>query len=66
MVSYTRQGGGEAHTGEKSATVTILDVHHDVATVKAKSAEYIDYLHIRKVTGRWVIINVLWTGKRSN
>jgi hypothetical protein len=66
MVSYTRQGGGTAFTGQKKNIVTILDVYNDIATVKAESAEYIDYLHIGKVNGRWVIINVLWTGKPSN
>lgn len=62
MVRYTQQGGGKAFTGQKKNTVTILDVYNDIATVKAESAEYIDYLHIGKVNGRWVIINVLWTG----
>jgi len=66
MVNYTRQGGGKAFTGKKKNTVTILDVYHDIATVKAKSAEYIDYLHIGKVNARWVIINVLWTERQSD
>ena len=64
MVSYTRQGYGKAFTGQKENTVTILDVFNDIATVKTESAEFIDYLHIGKVNGRWVIINVLWTGKQ--
>jgi hypothetical protein len=63
MVSYTRKGGGNTFTGQKKNIVTILDVYNDIATVKADSAEYIDYLHIGKVNGRWVIINVLWTRK---
>jgi hypothetical protein len=63
MVGYTRSGGGTRYSGEKKNTVTILDVYNDVATVKADSAEYIDYLHVGKVDGRWVIINVLWTVK---
>jgi hypothetical protein len=66
MVNFTRQEGGKAFTGKKKNTVTILDVYHDIATVKAKSAEYIDYLHIGKVNARWVIINVLWTERQSN
>jgi len=65
MVSYTRQGVGKAFKGQKENIVTILDVYNNIATVKAESAEYIDYLHIGKVNGRWVIINVLWTGKQS-
>jgi hypothetical protein len=63
-VNYTRQGGGKAFTGLKKNTVTILDVYNDIATVRAESAGYIDYLHIGKVNGEWVIINVLWTVKQ--
>ncbi len=66
MVDYTKQGGGKAYPGQKKNTVTILDVYGDIATVKVESAEYMDYLHIGKVNGKWVIINVLWTGKPSN
>ncbi len=64
MVNYTRQGGGKAFTGLKKNTITILDVYNDIATVKAESPGYIDYLHIGKVNGKWVIINVLWTVKQ--
>ncbi len=64
MVNYTRQGGGKAFTGLKKNTITILDVYNDIATVKAESPGYIDYLHVGKVNGKWVIINVLWTIKQ--
>ena len=64
MVNYTRQGGGASYAGEKKNVVTILDVYNDIATVRAESAEYIDYLHIGKVKGKWVLINALWTYKQ--
>lgn len=64
MVDYTRQGGGKSFTGLKKNIITILDVYNDIATVKAESAGYIDYLHVGKVNGKWVIINVLWTVKQ--
>jgi hypothetical protein len=41
--------------------VTILDVYDNVAMVKTMSAEYVDYLQMGKVNGKWIIINVLWT-----
>jgi hypothetical protein len=28
-------------------------------------ADWIDYIHIAKVDGRWVIVNVLWELKRG-
>ncbi len=64
MVDYTRQGGGTNYKGEQKNIVTILDVYNDIATVRAESAEYIDYLHIGKVKGKWVLINALWTYKQ--
>jgi putative lumazine-binding protein len=63
MVGFTKQGGGKVFTGEKKNTVTILDIDNDIATVKVISAEYIDYLQMGKVNGKWVIINILWRHK---
>jgi hypothetical protein len=65
MVKYTQEGGGKSYPGEKENIVTILDISSNIATVKVESAEYIDYLHMGKVDGKWVIINVLWTEKRK-
>jgi len=39
--------------------VTILDVYGNAATVKVVANDWIDYLHIAKFDGRWVIVNVL-------
>jgi hypothetical protein len=63
MVEMTKGGGGRDYPGEKKSTVTILDVYGNIATVKCDSPEYIDYLQLGKVNGKWIIINVLWTGK---
>jgi len=40
--------------------VTILDVYQNAASVKVVASDWIDYLHMAKYTGRWVIVNVLW------
>jgi len=40
--------------------VTILDRFENAASVKVIASDWIDYLHLAKVDGRWVIINVLW------
>jgi hypothetical protein len=65
MVEYTRQGGGKLFPSEKKNVVTILDINTNIATVKVESPEYIDYLHMGKVDGKWVIINVLWAENRK-
>ena len=43
--------------------VTVLDVFGNAATVKVIANDWIDYLHVSKVDGRWVIVNVLWEMK---
>lgn len=61
MVEYTRAGGGTKTPKEKQQNnVFILDVSENIATVKAVSYDYIDYLHLAKSEGTWKIINVLW------
>ncbi len=40
--------------------VMILDVFKNAASVKIVASDWVDYLHIAKFNGRWVIINVLW------
>jgi hypothetical protein len=45
----------------------ILDTYGNVASVRVEMAGWVDYLHIAKFNGRWVIVNVLWELKpRTN
>ncbi len=61
LVQYTRQGGGKNTPKEKQQKdVTILDVFENAASVKVVASDWIDYLHVAKYNGRWVIVNVLW------
>ena len=43
--------------------VTILDLFENAACVKIVATDWIDYLHVSKFDGRWVIVNVLWEMK---
>ena len=43
--------------------VKILDVYHRIATVKLFSDNWIEYLHLIKLDGKWSIINLLWQHK---
>lgn len=69
LVQGTRRGGGKQTSKEKQQKdVTILDVFENAASVKIVASDWIDYLHIAKFNGRWVIVNVLWElkpGKNS-
>ena len=61
LVQGVKRGGGKDTPKEKQQKdVTILDVFGNAASVKIVASDWIDYLHIGKFNGRWVIINVLW------
>jgi len=61
LVQRTRGGGGkDTPQAEQQKEVTVLDVYQNAASVKIVASEWIDYLHMAKFSGRWVIINVLW------
>lgn len=61
LVLGTRRGGGKDTPKERQQKdVTILDVYGNTASVKIVASDWIDYLHVAKSNGRWVIVNVLW------
>jgi hypothetical protein len=61
LVQGTRRGGGKNTPKEKQQKdVTILDVFENAASVKVVASDWVDYLHMAKFNGRWVIVNVLW------
>lgn len=61
LVQGVRRGGGKDTPKEKQQKdVTILDVYENAASVKIVASDWIDYLHLAKSNGRWVIVNVLW------
>jgi hypothetical protein len=61
LVEGTRRGGGKDTPKDKQIKdVKILDIFENVASVRADMSGWIDYMHIAKVDGRWVIVNVLW------
>ena len=61
LVQGTRAGGGKNTPKEmRQMDVSILDIFENVASVKIVATDWIDYLHLAKFNGRWVIVNVLW------
>lgn len=61
LVQGTRAGGGrETPKDRHQKDVTILDIYRGAASVKVIAADWIDYLHMARWNGRWVIVNVLW------
>ena len=63
MVEKTRQGGGSVETPSEKRyyDISVLDVYGGIASVRAESYDYIDYLHLALSEGHWLIVNALWT-----
>lgn len=64
LVNSTRHGYGKETPKERQKKdVTILDIFGNAASAKAEMADWVDYMQLGKVDGRWVIVNVLWERK---
>src|SRR5919112_6043649 len=61
LVASTRRGGGtDIPADKRKSDVRILDVYGNAASVRVQASTWVDYLHMAKSNGRWVIVNVLW------
>ena len=61
LVQGTRAGGGkDTPMAQRRDDVTILDIYQNAASAKIYASGWVDYLHLAKWNGRWVIVNVLW------
>ena len=61
LVTNTRRGGGtDIPADKRKSDVRILDVYGNAASVRLQAATWLDYMHVAKSNGRWVIVNVLW------
>jgi hypothetical protein len=64
LVQAVRTGWGtRTPADQQQKDVEILDVFGNAATVKVIARDWVDYLHIARFDGRWVIVNVLWAYK---
>jgi hypothetical protein len=64
LVNAARHGYGKSTPAERrQRDVTVLDVYGNAAVAKIVMADWIDYLQLGKVDGRWQIVNVLWERK---
>jgi hypothetical protein len=64
LVNSTRHGyGKETPKDRQKKEVAILDIFGNAASAKAVMADWVDYMQLGKIDGRWVIVNVLWERK---
>ena len=67
LVLGTRNGGGkDTPPDQMQKDVVILDIFRNAASVRATMSGWIDYMHMARWNGRWVIVNVLWELKAPN
>lgn len=61
LVRGTRAGGGtRTPAADRKTEYRLLDIFQNAASARVDAGGWIDYLHLVKWRGQWVIINVLW------
>lgn len=66
LVNGTRRGFGKSTPANRQEKeVRILDIFRGVAVARITMTDWIDYLQLARVDGRWVIVNVLWEMKQG-
>lgn len=64
LVQGTRTGFGKQTPKEQQQKdVTVYDVTGGAAIVKLEMRDWVDYMHIARSNGKWLIVNVLWEMK---
>ncbi len=67
LVAATAAGYGRRTAPDRrEEVVAILDIFHDVATVRTTMSDWIDYMQLARWSGNWRIVNVLWALKPSS
>ncbi len=60
LLAETYNQNGDKFPENPKKKVVILDIFDKTASVKLIADEWIDYMHIVKLNGKWQIVNVLW------
>ena len=63
FVKLTKSGDGPRSypEGKRRHEIKIFEVYKNMASAKLVAEDWIDYIHLSKQNGHWVILNVLWT-----
>jgi putative lumazine-binding protein len=61
LINNTKRGGGkDTPAAQRKSDVRILDIYRNAGSVRVDAGGWVDYLHVAKWGGQWVIVNVLW------
>jgi hypothetical protein len=65
MVQATRRRAATPQPQDKRLLeISILAIHHDIASVKIVSQDFVDLVSVAKSDGRWLIVNDLWRSRQ--
>jgi hypothetical protein len=48
---------------ERQRDIVVFDIFENSACARMTASTWMDYLHLSRLNGRWVIVNVLWEMK---
>lgn len=60
LLAETYNQDGDKFPESPKKEVIILDIYDKTASVKLIADDWIDYMHIVKLNGKWQLVNVLW------
>jgi hypothetical protein len=63
LVALTGQGVLETPEEQWDRTCQVLDVTGNAASVRLETPWFVDYFHMGRFDGKWIIVNALWYSK---
>ncbi|QAU47727.1 nuclear transport factor 2 family protein [Bradyrhizobium guangzhouense] len=67
LTKLTRQKADRpTPTAERQQDIVVFDICNNAASARVTASTWIDYLHLSRLNGRWVIVNVLWEMKAGH
>ncbi len=50
-------------TDSSRKDVIVYDIDGEIASAKLIAENWVDYFHLARIDGQWMIVNVLWAGR---
>lgn len=61
LLEITLQRGGSATPPrDRAREIVVLDLYRNAAAAKLVTADGVEYLHLARWEGRWVVLDILW------
>jgi hypothetical protein len=63
LVALTKEGVLRTPKEQWNRSCQVLDVTGNAASVRLETPWFVDYFHMGRFDGRWIIVNALWYSK---